>query len=303
MSVYLRIRSSLKKVKLVRSAVQFAKLFMRLFFSWFAKAKLLLIGRKDWQLLKEMRPKVRALYPLGLNLKNSGGFPNYYHGKNILGYSGMSFMEKDGVNVGLSEGRVKSGNFELPIVQLKTDMEINYKNLFAKARPNFVVDFGTHHGGSAVYFYQLMQTYCRPNLLTIDITDKAYNQYAGFHKNFGTNEKIKLILDKSSLDCAPEVKKFLHSRAPGEKALLSFDDAHSYVHTFRELEIYGPLLQSGDTILMQDTWNQGLFGHETSPMLAVYRFLKKHLEFVLDENFCKSMVLPCNFIYGVIEKK
>ena len=282
---------------------QYFKLAKKLFRSVTKKIGLLLFHRSDLLLLKEMRSEVRALFPIRQNLKNIGGFPQYYNGKNILGYSGMSFMEKDGVNVGMSEGKITSGQFSLPIVQLKTDLEVNFKNIFDKYRPQYVVDFGTNCGGSAVFFYELMQKYGQPNVLTVDITDKAYNEFSDFHKDYKTSEKIQTILNKSSLDCVEEVRKFLAERKPGERALLSYDDDHTYEHTYKELVSYAPLLQSGDVILMQDTWNQDLFTHETSPMLAVYRFLKENPEFEQDIELNGQMVLPCNFVYGVIYKK
>lgn len=297
------LKSALKKFKLLWYIVQYLKLLTRLIKSYFKRLKIFLFYRRDARFLKEMRSEVRGMFPLNLDLKNIGGFPQYYHGKNILGYTGMSFLEKDGVNVGMSEGRIKSGNFSLPIVQLKTDMEVNYKNLFRKFKPTFVVDFGTNHGGSAVFFYELIKEYAEPHVLTIDITDKAYNEFAGFHKEYKTSEKIQAILNKSSLECVEEVRKFLSSRKPGERVLLSYDDDHTYEHTYKELISYGPLLQSGDVILMQDTWNQGLLDHTTSPMLAVYRFLKEYPQFEQDIAFNKQMELPCNFIYGVIVKK
>lgn len=296
-------RSQLKKIKIVLFLAQLFKLFLRILTSLKNRFELLIFKREDRQLLKEMYPKVRSFYNLNLNLKNIGSFPSYYHGKNVLGYTGMSFLEKDGVNVGMSEGKIYSGNFYLPIVQLKTDMEVNFKKIFNQLKPRYVVDFGTNCGGSAVYFYKLMEDYTQPKVLTIDITDEAFNKHEGFHNDFRTKDKIQTILNKSTLDCVAEVKEFLKDRKEGESVLFSYDDDHSYEHTYKELLAYAPLLIKGDYILMQDTWNQGLFTHETSPMLSVYKYLKEHNDFALDEEFCRQMVLPCNFIYGLIYKK
>lgn len=297
------IKLRLKKIKSFLYIAQLLKLFLRFFTSLKNRIELSLFRRDDKKLLKEMYPKVRSFYNLNLNLKNTGGFPGYYHGRNILGYTGMSFLEKDGENVGMSEGKIQSGNFYLPIVQLKTDLEVNFKKIFEQLRPKYVVDFGTNCGGSAVYFYKLIEEYSEPKVLTIDITNQAFNQYENFHNDFKTKDKIQTILNKSTLDCVAEVKEFLKDRKEGERVLFSYDDDHSYEHTYKELLSYAPLLLKGDYILMQDTWNQGLFTHETSPMLSIFKYLKEHNDFALDEEFCRQMVLPCNFIYGLIYKK
>lgn len=296
-------RDILRSFKILRYLYQLLMLVKRLLKSVIKKFRIFFLQRKEHSLLGELKQKLRALYPTNLNIKNTGEFPYYYFGRNFLGYPGMSFLEKDGENVGMSEGELKSGEQSLSIIQLKTDLEINFKNLFKKFQPRWVVDFGTNAGGSAVYFYGLMREYTDPKELTIDITDEPFNQYLNFHKAFKTQEKIQTILNKSTLETKAEVEKFLANRQPGERALFSFDDLHTYEHTFAELELYAPLLKSGDVILMQDTWNQGLIGHETSPMLSVFRFLKENPDWSLDEDFCKTMVLPCNFIYGVMVKK
>ena len=267
---------------------------------FFAKSILSYSHPFEAGLVKEMSVEVRKLYPLTLNLTNP---ERYFQGKNVLGYPTMSFLQKDGKKVGWEGSTIVCEDLVLPFMQLSIDKEINFPNLFSVYKPNVIVDFGTASGGTAVFFSRLASAYSTPKVLSIDISDQDFNAASDFHTKNKSHEKVEFLFGKSSLDCLPEVRSFLDRRVPGDRVLLSFDDLHTYEHTNRELELFSPFLQSGDIILMQDTWNQGLYEHEVSPMLSVHRFLKEHKDFELDYDVCSSLTLPCNFIYGVIRKK
>ena len=291
------LRSSAKKFPVVKKAY-FSWLLVRNYIkSSFAN---LALNRREADLLSALRKEVKNFYRTDLNLTNPGQF---FSGKNIIGYPALSSVLKDGQAIGWGKNSIKAGPESLPLLQVETDEETNFPELFEKFKPKFIVDFGTASGGTAVYFHQLAGKYTTPRILSVDITDKDFAAADKFHQAYKTKEKVSFLFNKSSLDCFEEVKQFLSARQPGEKTLLSFDDHHSYEHTYQELKIYSPLLQSGDVIVMQDTWDQGLYGHETSPMLAVFRFLKEDQNFALDQDYLKSAVLPCNFIHGVIVKK
>lgn len=293
-------RSILKENVLARG-LYFKFLYLKnLFNSAYDKWYIAVFHKQEFELLKELREIVRGLFPQKLNLAN----PNrYYIGKNVLGYPTMSFLEKDGIPVGWEKGRIEKEGSELMIMQLSVDREINFPHLFDTYKPDMLVDFGTASGGTAVFFYDLASKYTQPKILSIDISGADFNASREFHQKNKSEEKMSFLFGKSSLDCLEEVKNFLAQRQPGQKVMLSFDDNHEYMHTYKELNMFAPLLQSGDVVLMQDTWNQDLFGHEVSPMLAVHRFLKENPSFALDTAVNKSLTLPCNFIYGVFFKK
>lgn len=295
----MNIRDILKKNPLARS-VYFRVLFLKNLTKSLLSRFIILISKPlERNLLHSMRREVRSLYPEKINLTNP---TRYYIGKNVLGYPAMSFLLKDGSPVGWESGRLIQGSSELVIMQLSVDREVNFPKLFQKYKPEVIVDFGTASGGTAVFFHNLVSSCSAPKILSVDISNQDYLASAEFHKQNRTDEKVQFVFGKSSLECFGEAKDFLKKRTSGQKVMLSFDDNHSYEHTYRELNLFSPLLRSGDVILMQDTWNQDLFGHEVSPMLAVHRFLKENAGFRLDTDFNKSLQLPCNFIYGVIVK-
>lgn len=166
-----------------------------------------------------------------------------------------------------------------------------------------MVDFGTASGGSSVFYYDIIKEYGTPSILSIDISDKDVLKSKDFHDSNKTWDNVQSLFGKSSLDCKDEVLSFISKRGNGQRILLSFDDNHSYEHTYKELCLYAPMLKTGDVILMQDTWDQGLYGHETSPMLAVEKFINKNSDWAVADDYLRKVELPCNFIYGVIVKK
>ena len=300
MGYYLSLRGKLKKINFFKQSYYNFLFLKNKFFHYFKVWGLNLFDREDATLLKEVTSLVRKTYPMGLPLTDGGRF---FAGKNILGYPAMGLIELEGEKIGWGLGKLVRNGLELPVLQMKTDIETNMVKIFEKYKPEIIVDFGTCGGGTAVFFWEMASKYCQPKILSLDITDEFFYTHSAFHKAYGTKEKVSLIFGKSTLDAGEEVKKFLQQRKPGQRVLLSFDDDHHFRHTYKELVLYGAMLQSGDIILMQDTWIQGLFGFETSPLLAVYKYLKGNYDFAWDEDFNKQMIMPCNFIHGLIYKK
>ena len=293
------IREHLKKISFIKELYLFALYLKNAVTGLLRRLYIVAARPQEARLLRQMRQAVRAFYPARLHFENH---EQYIYGKNVLGYPALAQISQDGKYVGWGNNRLVTDGASLPFLQVKTDEEINFPNIFNHYRPVYILDFGTAAGGSAVFFHRLASVYANPKILSIDISDKAFVANQAFHQKNRTQDKVRFIFHKSSLDCVPEVTEFLRPRQPGERALISFDDHHTYEHTYQELVIYSPLLQSGDVIIMQDTWDQDFFGLETSPLLAVYRFLKEHPEFRLAEQIARELVLPSNFIYGVIEK-
>jgi cephalosporin hydroxylase len=211
-------------------------------------------------------------------------------------------LSKDGEDVSMRTG-ISEFDGQLPFLQLKPDVKSNIPNLFEKYKPKYVVDNGTFCGGVSLYLYGLMKNYCEPKILSIDITDEYFKSYTEFHERAKSKEKIIFILNKSDLDCKEEILNFLKNRKPDEPALFYFDSQNNYQHTYQELLFISQIARKGDVILMNGGWNQDLCGFEKAPLFSIYKFLKNNPEFALDEEYCRNVILPCRFIYGVMIKK
>lgn len=265
--------------------------------SWYVQTAL--FDREVLTLRKEVKKEARHRYSTTLDIKNPR---KWFSGKNVLGYPTLTHATLNGKYVGWIENTISRNGLTLPIIQVGTDVQKNIPLLIETYKPTILADFGTALGGTAVMFHDLMSRYCKPQILSIDIDHSNMMKYKAFH---GANKSFDKMtfLEKDSLKCVPELTTFLSKRTDKDRVLISFDDNHTFKHTYQQLCLYVPLLKKGDVVVMQDTWDQDLYNHEESPMLAVHKYLKHFKDLELDEQFSKKLTLPSNFIYGVLIKK
>ena len=120
----------------------------------------------------------------------------------------------------------------------------NYQELISERRIEWVIETGTRHGGSALYFADLLQLNgARGRVISIDI-DKSANQV-------GSHPRIEFLIGDSG---APELAARVAASLPAERAslfmILGAD--HSKAHVLRELAAWLPVLRRGDYLVVED---------------------------------------------------
>jgi cephalosporin hydroxylase len=156
------------------------------------------------------------------------------------------------------------------ILKVPTDLW-NYQELFTERRIDWVVETGTLHGGSALYFADLLElTGARGRVITIDISHAVLQAQP--------HPRIEFLLASSaSAETAAQVAALLPpARGP---LFMILDSDHSKAHVLRELEVLTPLLRRGDYLVVEDTCVNGHpvrpeFG--PGPMEALDEFLARH---------------------------
>ena len=147
----------------------------------------------------------------------------------------------------------------------------NYQEIIASRGIQWVVETGTRHGGSALFFADLL-TACGAEgfVISIDVT--------GQDNWVRTHPRIRfLIADSASPAVVGQVADLLSSRrAP---LFMILDSDHAKAHVLRELEAWVPTLRSGDYLVVEDTCINGHpvrpdFG--PGPYEAVDAFLAAH---------------------------
>lgn len=153
---------------------------------------------------------------------------------------------------------------------LKNPLDLwNYQEIFQQHAIEWVVETGTRHGGSALYFADLLAARRSPGrVISVDVD----------HLSLQVGEHPKLTLlqgDSAAHALVAEVKRLLP--ASRGAMFLILDSDHRMQHVARELNAYVPLMQRGDYLVVEDTCVNGNpvrpdFG--PGPMEAINEFVR-----------------------------
>lgn len=144
----------------------------------------------------------------------------------------------------------------VPVQKSVSDL-FNYQEILFQLKPSLVIEFGTNHGGSALYFANVMRQIGKPfKVLSVDIS----------HYNLEPAARLDpdvLYVESSSTDPAiAERIRGLRSEFPG-KVFAILDSDHSKDHVLNEMKLLRPILSAGDYLLVEDSM---LNGHPVVPL-------------------------------------
>ena len=124
----------------------------------------------------------------------------------------------------------------------------NYQELMFENDIHWVLETGTRHGGSALFFADLLAAGAlEGGVVSVDITHEALHPLATTHP------RIRLLLGDSA---DPALIGLIRQLIPQERShglLLILDSDHSAPHVLRELNALVPLLRQGDYVVVEDT--------------------------------------------------
>lgn len=147
----------------------------------------------------------------------------------------------------------------------------NYQEIFTERRVDWVLETGSLHGGSALFFADLLQLNgARGKVISIDI-DGSKNM---LHQH----PRVEFWFGDSA---SPEMVERVRARLPAERGTLFaiLDSDHSKAHVLREMEAFVPLLRRGDYLVVEDGC---VNGHPVrpeygpGPFEAIEEFLARH---------------------------
>lgn len=127
----------------------------------------------------------------------------------------------------------------------------NYQEILFALKPALVIEFGTAHGGSAVFFADMMRKIGNPfKVLSVDVNHKPLEPAA-------RRDPDVLFVESSSTDPAvAEQIQRLKSEFPG-KVFAILDSDHSMDHVLAEMKLVRPLLSAGDYLIVEDSTVNG----------------------------------------------
>ena len=153
------------------------------------------------------------------------------------------------------------------ILKLPSDLW-NYQEIFSERRIEWVVETGTLHGGSALFFAETLAARgARGPVVSIDIDDASRQvpRHPGIHFLLGDSAAGAMV--EQALGLLPA------ERGP---LFLILDSDHSQAHVLRELRAWVPRLRAGDYLVVEDTIVNGhpvRPAHGPGPMEAIRDYL------------------------------
>jgi cephalosporin hydroxylase len=130
----------------------------------------------------------------------------------------------------------------------KSPMDMwNYQEILVSLQPSVVIEFGTWHGGSALFFSSVMRQIGRPYVVvSVDITASRISEKTKSDPN------IRLLTMSSASSEARESIKTLRHDYPGP-AFAILDSDHSKQHVLAEMTIMRDILATGDYLVVEDS--------------------------------------------------
>jgi cephalosporin hydroxylase len=154
---------------------------------------------------------------------------------------------------------------------LKNPLDLwNYQEIIEERRIEWVVETGTCHGSSALFFADLLAARRASGIvISVDLDHDSLQIPSAGH------EQLRLLKGDSA---SPAITAAIRSLLPAQRApmFVILDSDHRKAHVLRELAAYVPLMQSGDYLVVEDGCVNGHpvrpdFG--PGPMEAIDEFL------------------------------
>lgn len=121
----------------------------------------------------------------------------------------------------------------------------NYQQIIWALKPSVVVEFGTKHGGSALWFARLLDAMGSGRVITVDTRPERVDERTVSHPRIevrgGMSTDPALIAELSSLRSADP-----------EPWFLILDSDHTRDNVYAELAAVTPFLRSGDRVIVED---------------------------------------------------
>lgn len=184
----------------------------------------------------------------------------------------------------------------VPIIQLPEDI-LMMEELIYKVRPDVIIETGTAHGGSAIFYASILELIGKGRVISVDVEIRKYNRIT-----INAHALIKRItlVEGSSVDDGT-LQEVSRNISPNDTVLVALDSNHSYPHVSQELQKYSQFVKSGGYMVVFDGVMQILADapngkpewRADSPARAVEDFRNKHPEFELDPYYNRLAVTYC----------
>jgi len=144
-----------------------------------------------------------------------------------------------------------------------------YQAMIGELQPDWIIECGTYHGGSALFLADMMDLYkIAGRIVTIDITR---------HGQPPDHPRIHYLLGSST---DPKVVGQVRGMISGT-VLAILDSDHSGDNVFQELAAYAPMVTQGSYVIIEDTM---ITRGGSGPAHGILKWLETDPPFDLDRS-------------------
>jgi cephalosporin hydroxylase len=146
----------------------------------------------------------------------------------------------------------------------------NYQEIIFERAIEHVIETGTRHGGSALFFAETLAARGKDGrVVSLDIDSQS--------RQLASHERITFLVGDSA---APAMVEQAFALLPAERGpiFLILDSDHRRDHVLRELRAWVPRLKRGDYLIVEDTIVNGhpvRPEHGPGPLEAIAEYLKE----------------------------
>lgn len=170
-----------------------------------------------------------------------------------------------------------------------------YQEIIWEQEPDLIIETGTAHGGSALWFAHMLDLVGHGNVVSIDICGPK------FFPDRPKHPRIRYITDSSTdPEVFEEVADWVYADTPNpvKNVLVVLDSDHRAPHVLAELEMWSDLVSIGGYIIVEDGNVNGhpvIPEHGPGPTEAIAEFLDRQAslgrgDFIIDTSKEKFMM-------------
>lgn len=226
----------------------------------------------------------------------------------------MAHLELSKVHLGLSHQLYRG----VAIQKFPLDY-VMYQMIIHEVRPDLIIEIGTMHGGSALYFADLLELFEIEggkvhSIDWIDPTERKQRELEMDHKpNPKENPNYPDVVAEH-----PRIKTFSGgyqaydlANCEGFKRILVIDDgSHIYQEVLEAMEKFKKLVALGSYLIIEDgnardvcDKPEVLAQIEGGPLMAIHTFLATNDEFRIDFRWCDMYGINATYnTYGFLKK-
>lgn len=149
------------------------------------------------------------------------------------------------------------------------------QELIYETRPDWIVETGTGHGGSAMFYASICELIGHGEVVSIDNDFKKFNSTLNRWGNTKCEKRIAFFTG-DSINIAPQIKKMVGD----SNCMVILDSWHSKEHVYREMLMYSKLVKSGSYMIVEDSHAAGnpvpWDYDDEGPMGAINQWIKTY---------------------------